>query len=119
MKKKLLLFLIFLFSVLSAGATDPKPVPIVVKSDNGWMKGDNDANPNNNVVESNDNFTVYTTSEGINLMLNNRINSVKLIALTGQILWSGELVQGRFFIPVSRGIYFLRINNKGYKVVCK
>jgi len=28
-------------------------------------------------------------------------------------------VQGRFFIPTRQGIYFLRINNKSYKVICK
>jgi len=42
-----------------------------------------------------------------------------LFALTGQLLWSGNLVQGRFFIPVRQGIYFLRINGKSYKVICK
>ncbi len=60
-----------------------------------------------------------TSDEGILLVLAKPTNNVKLITLTGDVFWSGNLVQGKFFIPVKQGIYFLKINNKSYKVVCK
>ncbi len=66
-----------------------------------------------------DGFSYYTTSGGIFLILPRPNNNVRLFALTGQLLWSGELVSGRFFIPTKSGIYFLRVNNKSYKVSCK
>jgi hypothetical protein len=52
-------------------------------------------------------------------MINEGTNKIKLFALTGQLLFNGELSQGRFFIPTKQGIYFLRINNKSFKVICK
>lgn len=66
-----------------------------------------------------DGFSYYTTSGGIFLILPRPNNNVRLFALTGQLLWSGELVSGRFFIPTKPGIYFLRVNNKSYKVSCR
>jgi len=66
-----------------------------------------------------DGFSYYTTSGGIFLILPRPNNNVRLFALTGQLLWSGELVSGRFFIPTKSGIYILRVNNKSYKVSCK
>jgi hypothetical protein len=71
-----------------------------------------------NVVVA-DGFSYYTTSGGIFLILPRPNNNVRLFALTGQLLWSGELVSGRFYIPTKSGIYFLRVNNKSYKVSCK
>jgi len=66
-----------------------------------------------------DGFSYYTTQSGIYLIFPKTNNNVKLFALTGQLMWSGELVSGRFYIPTGRGIYFLRVNNKSYKVSCK
>jgi hypothetical protein len=66
-----------------------------------------------------DGFSYYTTQNGIYLIFPKTNNNVKLFALTGQLIWSGELVSGRFYIPTGRGIYFLRVNNKSYKVSCK
>jgi len=66
-----------------------------------------------------DGFSYYTASSGIYLIFPKANNNVKLFALTGQLIWSGELVSGRFYIPTGRGIYILRVNNKSYKVSCK
>ena len=40
-------------------------------------------------------------------------------AKIGDVVWQGNLVQGRFFIPMRPGVYFLRVNNKSYKVICR
>lgn len=64
-------------------------------------------------------FSYYSTSGGIFLIFPKPNNNVRLFALTGQLIWSGELVSGRFYIPVKSGIFFLRVNNKSYKVICK
>jgi hypothetical protein len=64
-------------------------------------------------------FSYYTSSGGIYLNFSKPNNNVKLFALTGQLIWGGELVSGRFFIQTGQGIYFLRVNNKSYKVSCK
>lgn len=66
-----------------------------------------------------DGFSYYTNSGGIYLIFPKTNNNVRLFALTGQLLWSGELVSGRFYIPTGQGIYFLRVNDKSYKVSCK
>ena len=66
-----------------------------------------------------DGFSYYTSTGGIYLVFAKANNNVKLFALTGQLIWSGELVSGRFFIKTGQGIYFLRVNNKSYKVSCK
>lgn len=66
-----------------------------------------------------DGFSYYSSSGGVYLTFSRANNNVKLFALTGQLLWSGELVSGRFFVKTGEGIYFLRVNNKSYKVICK
>lgn len=67
-----------------------------------------------------ENGVIYSSNiGGIFLTLPKSTNSIKLFALTGQLIWSGDLVQGKFYIPTGPGIYFLRINNKSYKVSCK
>lgn len=66
-----------------------------------------------------DGFSYYTTQNGLYLIFPKTNNNVKLVALTGQVIWSGELVSGRFYIPTGRGIYFLKVNDKSYKVSCK
>lgn len=77
------------------------------------------ASSNNQQIFSVDGFSYYTTSSGIYIYFTRPNNNVRLFALTGQLLWSGELVSGKFFIPTGEGIYFLRVNNKSYKVSCK
>ncbi len=87
---------------------------------NNWIKNDNDGSASSNTqsVES-ENVVFTSTSEGIYISNVSGTNKIKLFALTGQLLLSGDLAQGHFFIPVRKGIYFLRINNKSFKVVCK
>lgn len=66
-----------------------------------------------------DDFTYYTSSSGIYISFQKPNNEVKLFALTGQVLWSGESVSGKFYIPTGEGIFFLRVNNKTHKISCK
>ena len=95
---------------------------VVLKIDGatGWSKGDNDgpAAQGTSIV-SNENVNFSSTSEGIFITIIAGTNKIKLFALTGQLLLNGDLSQGRFFIPTRKGIYFLRINNKSFKVICK
>jgi len=118
---KRLLFFILICSALTITMVDAKNVgdqkTTVVKADNGWNKSDENAA--NNVQTIADGITYYTTAEGIFINLPKATSNVKLFSLTGEVVWQGNLVQGRFFIPVRQGIYFLRINNKSYKVICK
>jgi len=88
--------------------------PAVVRVDNSTR-----ADESASAVIVADGFSYYTTQQGIYLIFPKTNNNVKLVALTGQLIWSGELVSGRFYIPTGRGIYFLRVNNKSYKVSCK
>lgn len=89
-----------------------------VKQESTWNKSENENNQNN-LITTVDGVTYSTNADGISLTLPKATNSIKLFTLTGEVFWSGDLVQGKFFIPTRRGIYFLRINNKSYKVVCK
>jgi len=87
---------------------------------NGWVKGDNDASTGNSIpVAGNENVSFSATSDGIYITINSGTNKIKLYALTGQLLLNGDLTQGRFFIPERKGIYFLKVNTKSYKVICK
>lgn len=89
-------------------------------SQNNWIKNDPDGSANSNTQSTeNENVIFTTTSEGIYISNVSGTNKIKLYALTGQLLLSSDLAQGRFFIPARKGIYFLRINNKSFKVVCK
>jgi hypothetical protein len=89
-------------------------------SQNVWVKGDNDPSTGTNTPAlGNENVSFTTTSEGIYITILSGSNKIKLLALTGQLLLDGDLTQGRFFIPTRKGIYFLKINNKNYKVICK
>ncbi|MDD4969445.1 MAG: T9SS type A sorting domain-containing protein [Paludibacter sp.] len=87
---------------------------------NGWVKGDNDASSGTSTPASgNENVSFNATSEGIYITILNGTNKIKLFALSGQLLFNGDLTQGRFLIQARRGIYFLKVNNKNYKVICK
>lgn len=87
---------------------------------NSWTKGDNEnsAGTNSQTIGT-ENVIFNATSEGIFVTILNGSNKIKLFALTGQLLLNGELKQGTFFIPTRKGIYFLRVNNKSFKVICK
>jgi hypothetical protein len=122
----ILLFLIVLFSLSAQNSskTDSRPQNqnVVLKIDgaSGWSKADNDSPAAQGTpIVSNENVTFSSNSEGIFITVNAGTNKIKLFALTGQLLLNGDLSQGRFFIPTRKGIYFLRINNKSYKVICK
>ena len=84
---------------------------------NTWNKSYNETSAPVNTT--NDAVSFSSNSEGIYVTILNGTNKIKLFALTGQLLLNGDLTQGRFFIPTRKGIYFLRINNKSYKVICK
>lgn len=107
-----------------AAKSDPQTPNVFIRLDrsaqNGWNKNDTDnhATPSTQVA-GNDNVSFSSTSEGIYINILKGTNTVKLFALTGQLLLNGDLSQGRFFIPTRKGIYFLRINNNSYKVICK
>jgi len=87
---------------------------------NGWTKGDNDASVSTTQPTSgNENVNFNSTAEGIYITVSNGTNKIKLFALTGQLIFNGDLTQGRFFILTRKGIYFLKVNNKSFKVICK
>ncbi len=116
MMKKLYLLMVIVFLLpvwWSVSAQNDNTGPSVVRVDNS-TRPDESAS----VVVA-DGFSYYTTNSGIYLIFPKANNNVKLFALTGQLIWSGELVSGRFYIPTGRGIYILRVNNKSYKVSCK
>lgn len=95
---------------------------VVIRIDggqSGWTKGDNDSGQDNNMVVANENVSFTGTSEGIYVMISSGTNKIKLFALTGQLLFNGDLTQGHFLIRTRTGIYFLKVNNKSYKVICK
>jgi len=95
---------------------------IIIEGNNKseWVKGDVDVQPTpNNQTYANENVSFNASSGGIFIIINSGKNKVKLFALTGQLLLDGELTQGRFFIPTKQGIYFLRVNTKSYKIICK
>jgi hypothetical protein len=71
------------------------------------------------VTNIEDGFSYAITVEGIKLSISRKNISVRLFDLTGQMLWSGQALQGNFLIPVSPGIYILRVNHKSHKIICK
>jgi len=124
-----LLFLIIAAAGLSAqnnqkgdthSANQNAVIRIDGSSQNGWVKGDNESSVGTNTPASgNENVSFNVTSEGIYITILSGTNKIKLFALTGQLLLNGDLTQGRFFIQARKGIYFLKVNNKNYKVICK
>ncbi|HLP06333.1 MAG TPA: T9SS type A sorting domain-containing protein [Paludibacter sp.] len=122
----------YLFSALFIGiitAQNPikneqHPVNVVIRLDrtaqNGWNKIENENQPTGNTqVTDDEDVSFNSTSDGIYISILKGTNKIKLFALTGQLLLNGDLSQGRFFIPTRKGIYFLKINNNSYKVICK
>lgn len=92
----------------------------IENNQNGWVKGDNDATPGTTTPTSgNENVSFNGTSDGIYVTIISGTNKLKLFALTGQLLFNGILTEGHFLIKARTGIYFLKINSKSYKVICK
>ena len=127
LKFALILFLTGL-SVTNFYAQTPKAdthsgQAVVIKiegSQNGWSRGDNDSGQGANAtIVANENVSFIGTSDGIYVTITSGTNKIKLFALTGQLLFNGDLTQGRFLIRTGTGIYFLKVNNKPYKVICK
>ena len=117
-------FIILLFTFLAVGSIfgQNNTQNAIVKTEgaqNSWNKGENDANGANSQTSGTENVTFNATSEGIFVTILSGTNKIKLFALTGQLLLNGELKQGTFFIPTRKGIYFLKVNNKSFKVICK
>lgn len=120
----LLISIVTLFAQSAAKGDLHAATPFVVVrldgSQNSWPKGDNDAAAAPTViVTGNESVSFSATASGIYITIIDGTNKIKLFALTGQLLFNGDLTQGRFFIPTKQGIYFLRINNKSFKVICK
>lgn len=111
-----LLLTVNLLLVVAVEANDPRTP--VVRPDGNWPRTENN-NDGSQVVSIAEGISYIATKEGIQLILQVPVSNIKLFALTGEAVWSGSLVQGRFFVPTRPGIYFLRLNNKSYKVVCK
>jgi len=128
---KQILTLLFLFISISSifaqstvkGDVHSTAQNVFVKIDGlqtSWIKSENDGITSTNTVASgNENVSFSATANGIFVTIISGTNKIKLFALTGQLLLNGDLTQGRFFIPTRQGIYFLRVNNKSYKVICK
>lgn len=119
----LLLFITVLFAqntVKGDANTLQNTVVRLDRSPNNWAKGENEsAVVANSIISGNENVSFSATANGIYITIINGTNKIKLFALTGQLLLNGDLTQGKFFIPTKQGIYFLRINNKSFKVICK
>lgn len=129
MKRVLLfLFIITSFTTLFAqnvNKSDARTASqnAVVKADgstNAFVKSEGDS-PQGATGQSaaGENVSYHPTPTGINVTIWGGTNKIQLYALTGQLIFNGELNQGRFFIPTRQGIYFLKINSKSFKVVCK
>jgi hypothetical protein len=120
---KLYLFLVVLFIFVLAGFAQNKSAsehrPAVAKSEAGWNKAESENAPTSNAQTIAEGIVFSTNSGGIYITLPKAVGNVKLFSLTGEVVWTGNLVQGRFYIPTRAGIYFLKVNNKSYKVVCK
>jgi hypothetical protein len=113
----ILFFLVLCLIVIAQNKSTGDNRTVVVKSE-GWNRNDTD-NSSQSPSVTVDGVTYIPKQDGILITLPRASNNVKLLAMTGEVVWSGDLVQGKFFIPTRPGIYFLRINNKSYKVVCK
>ena len=122
MKYNALVFIFILFggSCLLFAIGPDEPRTGVTKPDANWSKSESETTPIvNPIINIAEGISYSTTSEGILLIMPKASSNIKLFALTGDVVWQGNLVQGRFFIPMRPGVYFLRVNNKSYKVICR
>ena len=109
----------FIFSAFAQNKSSGDQRTSVEKQESNWNKSETENTQNLQTTSTVEGVTYSSNADGIFITLPKATSSIKLYALTGELFWSGNLVQGKFFIPTRRGIYFLRINNKSYKVVCK
>ena len=115
-----LIFIFFGGSCLLFASGPDEPRTGVTKPDANWSKSESETTPIvNPIINIAEGISYSTTSEGILLIMPKASSNIKLFALTGDVVWQGNLVQGRFFIPMRPGVYFLRVNNKSYKVICR
>ena len=124
-----LLFLVIITSCIiaqnnqkgySRSANQNPVIRIEGSAQNGWLKGDNDSSVGTSTPAlGNENVSYNGTGEGIDVTILSGTNKIKLYALTGQLLFNGILTEGHFLIKARTGIYFLKINNNSYKVICK
>lgn len=126
MFKHFLLLLLLIFSVNNSysqkndARTGSQNVFIKIDGASAWSKFDAENATTVPATDSgNENVAFYAGQNGIFISILRGSNKIKLFALTGQLLLNGDLAQGRFFIPTRPGIYFLKINTKSYKVICK
>ena len=127
--KRLITILVLIITINSAfaqsgvkGDVHPATQNTIVRIEgyqSPYSKNDNDGTTIITDASGNDNVSYNATTTGIYINIIRGTNKIKLFALTGQLLLNGDLTQGRFFIPTRQGIYFLRVNNKSYKVICK
>jgi len=125
--------LTYLFLFVSVGTlfaqntakTDPRPASqtTVIRIDgstqNVWVKDNEASSPTNSTISGTENVSYSSSADGIYITIISGTNKIKLFALTGQLLFNGDLTQGKFLIQTRKGIYFLKINNKSFKVICK
>jgi len=108
----------FVLTIQAQNKSASEHRPAVAKTE-AWNKADSENAPTSNAQTIAEGIVFSTNSDGIFITLPKAVGNVKLFSLTGEVVWTGNLVQGRFFIPTRAGIYFLKVNNKSYKVVCK
>lgn len=91
----------------------------VLKPQSTLSRPETDQSSSNAPQSLSEGVMYYTSSSGINITISKPIGLIRLFSLTGEVVWTGKMVQGRFYIPARPGIYFLRINNRSHKIVCK
>jgi hypothetical protein len=124
--KQLILLLICMIFAMVVRADNRNPGDqrtTVLKTESNWTKTDVETTTTPavapNVITIVEGISYYSSNEGLFLTLTKSASNIKLFSLTGEVVWQGNLVQGRFLIPTRQGIYFLRINNKSYKIICR
>lgn len=70
-------------------------------------------------VTKNPSIDYYSTSNGIVLKLGNTASTLMIYNITGQEIYRNASIAGTQLIKLKTGIYFVKINNKSYKVICK
>lgn len=115
----LLLFIFIISKIYADNKNTGDQRTVILKTENGWSKTDYETPPISSIQTVSEGISYSANSDGIFIILPKASNNVKLLAMTGEVVWSGNLVQGRFFIPTRQGIYFLKVNNKSYKIICK
>lgn len=119
MRLKFYILLLAPFLLLTAQNKSVDQRVPVVKQESTWNKNANEQSSQTAAQTIAEGVAYSTNKDGIAITIARATGNVKLFSITGELVWAGNLVQGRFFIPTKPGIYFLRINNKSFKIVCK